>query len=261
MDEPTITSEDMNEILRLIDEMKIDISEIQELVELFSYQRFSPEMVLERFEKIKAEKGIEESVFQEDLRSLIRMGIEWDRRVRKSVTKRKATALINKYQIKRSVQHDRKAITLHRILAAFPIQTVKLLKDVPVANYNNVFGCIELPYFMKISVFPSLIPKANLKETIRETLLLVVSCYTAEQYMAQSGLKNYRVAVLRAQHYAKVSYDSTLPEEEKRRETFLSFEFPLAAIKNVVDKYNENTRLDINVDERAVWVENDLKVI
>ncbi len=79
--------------------------------------------------------------------------------------------------------------------------------------------------------------------------------------MAQSGLKDNRAAVLRAQHYAKVSYDSTLPEEEKRRETFLSFEFPLSAIKNVVDKYNENTGLDINVDERAVWVENGLKVM
>lgn len=235
---------DSETIYRLVAE--IGVGDVESIASAFLYQGFSPELVLKHLAKIKESKGISSSQFSIDIKTLVTIGVvmgnynEHNSARISDDGKIQGDALIAKYELKKgSIGNEKKAVTIPRIVATFPIFAVKIMQVIGTKTYNNYFGCSSLPPFMRTGVFPSLIP-STVDTAVRNILMLVCACFTTEQSMVISK-QNAKTAMETQKKFAIVSYQSSVPKDDERQRFFSTLRFNYDVLARVVDKYCKET--------------------
>lgn len=238
----------------------MDIGEIGDIIQYFLYQGFSPEMVLKHLADVKEKSSIPNAEFLRDIKTMIVIGVIMgnfnDNNSNKisDEGKAKGDALLTKYQMKRgSVGKDKKAITIPRILATFPIQTTKILQKAGAKNYSDAFGCTVLPNFMKSGVFPSIVPR-SLPSASKKVLLTVSACYTAEQSMTISGVSDAKSAFQSQKNYTEVSHNSSVPSAAERTKFFNDLKFDYDALVTVLSNFGKMVGPPVAIPSKADMV-------
>lgn len=211
----------------LIASMKVNEDEITSFCSLFAYEGFNPQMVHEHFAKIKNEKGIDDTAFKKDLMTLMVLGAMKGNYTEKNSSKisdeGKVTAdnLYTKYSLKKgSVGKDKKAVTLPRILSAFPTLATKVVVRAP----SRVFGpkSKDFPKVIMNPVFASLVP-TSLPEETKKGLLKAYTTWSAEQTMALTKTSDFAAAYDKQDQYTAIAHASSVPSEKMRVSVFLVF--------------------------------------
>jgi len=249
---------DHNAIANLVNDM--EIGDVSEFISMFMYQGFNPEMVHAHFAHIKHKKAISNEHFIADLRSLVIVGVMMgnynDHNAGKISESGKSSAdsLYVKYELhKGAVGVNKKAVTLPRILAAFPVVTIRITLKCSPRNYNGVFGANALPHAMKTQVFPSVIPH-TLNREITTVLLLASACYTTEQTITISNLKTNPVEVIKDQmKYTEVSFNSSVPSERERQAIFKTLHLQHDSIASVVQQYAKLTGVAVSMPSHEAF--------
>lgn len=194
---------------------------MDEFVTLFAYEGFNPEMVHEHFAKIRETQGIGSDEFVNDMRALITLGAMKGNYTLRNAGKiseegrRKADALYKKYKLKQgSLGSDKKAVTLPRILSAFPELTTRVVLKAPVRDFGTQTG--QLARIMKNPVFPSLVPK-SMDGPAAQTLLYLYTVYSADQSIAISQVKDFGEAFAAQSQFVTIAFNSSVPAEATRK--------------------------------------------
>lgn len=194
---------------------------VEEFVLLFAYEGFNPEMVHAHFAKIMQEKGISEAELTNDLRGLITLGAMKGNYTLRNAGKisdagrKAADALYAKYNLKMgAIAGDKKAITLPRVLSAFPELTTKVIRNTPDRNFGTRTS--KLPRIIKNPVFPTLIPK-TMDSNAAQTLLWIYAVYSADQSLVISQEKDFNNAFAVQKQFITIAFNSSVPHEETRK--------------------------------------------
>lgn len=228
------------------------IDDIGDFISMFMYQGFNPEMVHAHFAHIKHKKAISNEHFIADLRSLIIVGVMMGNyndhnsgKIQES-GKSAADALYVKYELhKGSVGTNKKAITLPRVLASFPIVTIRITLKCSSRNYNGVFSANALPHAMKTQVFPSVIPR-TMRSDVLKVLLIASACYTTEQTITISNMKGEPKDIIKEQmKYTQVSFSSSVPSDRERETFFKTLHIPHSAVATVIEAYTKESGIAV----------------
>lgn len=253
---------------RLLDLLKtIQIANVGDLAAKFMYQGFSAEEVMKHLLQIKDSKRISDTDFGNDIVTLVTIGAVMGNYNEKNKMKIAedgrafADATIQKYEITLGgAKGNRLSVNIPRILATFPDITVRIVDKIGFErNYGNQFNCNSLPPFMKTSVFPSLIP-ANLEKTVRNVLLVLCNCYTAEQNMALRNLDDPVAAYNTQTKYTMLSHGSAYPTNEARLAQLKEFTFRFKDVLVVLETYSLIMNKDIGKVTAGDFTNAGLKV-
>lgn len=213
--------------------LAVDDDQLREFSTLFAYSGFNPEMVHAHMAKIKAEKSIGDDAFNSDLMAIITLGALKGNVTTTNLNKMsddgiaKAKALYSKYGMKMgSLGNDRRAITLPRVLSAFPELTTKVVIRLP----SRYFGPKSSGFSAAIKnpVFASLVPSGlNLK--VQTHLLEIHTIYAAEQTMVISNIKDFKEAFDKQMPYTLIAHRSSVPQEAMRIDLLTKLEKNLAS--------------------------------
>jgi hypothetical protein len=226
----------------------ISPGDLSSLIDIFSYQGFSPEMVFKHLLGIKTAKSIGDGTFSDDIKSMVCLGVisgnytnkNREKRDEKGVTL--ADGLFAKYDLHMgSLGEKKKAVTLPRILLSFPVLTSRISLLCPEKNFSGPFDSSTLPHAMKTVVFPSLIPK-SLGAEVRKMMLIVYCCYSCDQTFAinQSTKSLSPKEVFNMQYpFVEISFNSSEPNESDRESYFKTLSVKAAAMNSVISKYKE----------------------
>lgn len=179
---------DSNALRALV--LSITPGDIADIIAIFAYQGFNPEMVFKHLAAIKAKKNITDDIFTQDITTLVCLGCIAGNYTAKNKDKRdekgtaKADELFAKYELAMgSIGTNKRAVTLPRVLLTFPVLTHKINIVCPERNFPGPFQSSSLPQIMKSPVFPALIPSGF--GTNSKTALLIAYCsYTCDQSKA-----------------------------------------------------------------------------
>jgi len=235
--------------------------DLSELITIFSYQGFNPEMVMQHLAQIKTENQISDQEFHKDMEVLLCLAAISGNYTPKNKEKRdekgtaKADALFARYKLKTgSVGTEKKAVTLPRVVLTFPIGSSRVSLDCPEKNFVGPFTSTSLPHVMKTPVFPALIP-SDFGEQSKRALLIAFCCYTCDQAKSinEELKKSDPAEVFRKQwEYVEIGHKSPEPQEKERKLYFSSSVVPLLeqgwpGIVEVLRQYKQkvNSRYDI----------------
>lgn len=228
-------------------------SALDDLITIFSYQGFSPEMVMKHFLEIKTSKDITDNDFKKDLTALICLGVISGNYTSKNKEKRaeegtkQADELFTRYNLHMgSLGTNKRAVTLPRVLLTFPTLTSDIALMCPEKNFSGPFGTSSLPHIMKTAVFPSLIP-SNVDKPLKDYLLMLYCCYTCDQTRAiNNSMKNAPDSeIYKKQYdYVEISHKSIEPSEGTRVDYYKKIVQPALksgkeGMKAVASKYIE----------------------
>lgn len=212
------TGMDASVVYNLISKSKA--GDLSDYFSLFAYEGFNPDMVHKHFASVLADSKISNAEFIDDMRALITLGAmkgNYTMRNAGKISEKgrvKADELYKKYSLKQgSLGTDKKAITLPRVLSAFPELTTKVILKAPPRNFGP--HTTFLPNIMKNPVFPSLIPYA-IGDLAAATLLYLYNVYSAEQATVISQTKDIGNAFTAQKQFITIAYNSSVPPQPIR---------------------------------------------
>lgn len=222
----------------------IDVGDVSNLTAMFLYNGYSPELVFRHLAKIrKDDPKITDADFRQDMKTLVVMGVvmgNYSEKSSKGISdagKAMGDALFKKYSLKvGGVQGDKKAITLPRLMSAFPIVTSKFIDKIGGKTYSNAFSCGDLPNVLRSAVLPAIIPK-SLPSSVRSTLMLIATCYSAEQTMTITGNTDAMASYEIQKKYSDLAHRGPVPSETERSAYIGSLVLEYEALKKVVDAF------------------------
>jgi hypothetical protein len=210
----------------------ISESSIAEFISLFAYAGFNPEMVHDHFSKIKTQKNISNPDFQNDIQAIIALGA-----TKGNITVRNSSKiseagrtvldrLFTTYQMKKgSIGTDRRAVTLPRVLSAFPELTSKVVLRCPDKNFG--YRTNALSRFVKNPVFAAMVP-SSLEISVKSFFLAIYNVYSAEQTLTISKVSDFQEALNKQVQYTDIAHNSSVPTEKDRISYFLKARTMLA---------------------------------
>jgi hypothetical protein len=239
---------DVNVIRALI--QNISPGDVTNLIAIFSYQGFNPEMVMKHLSKVKLAKAISDDDFSADITALICLGCIAGNYTDKNKQKRdekgtaRADELFSRYELTMgSIGNNKRAITLPRVILTFPILTFKVMMLCPERNFTGPFSTSSLPQSMKNAVFPALIP-TDIGPKSKKALLLAYCAYTSDQSKAiNASMRSLPIdEVFRKQfEFVEIGHSSPEPSNDARKAQFKVIKKHLEdgwpAIVEVLKKY------------------------
>jgi len=245
----------------------IQINNVQELAAKFMYQGFSAEEVMKHLLAVKDAKNVNDVDFVSDIVALVTIGAVMGNYNEKNKMKIAeegrmiADAVITKYNITLGgAKGNRLAVNIPRVLATFPDITVRVVAKIGFErNYGNQFNCNSLPAFMKTSVFPSIIP-TNLDRNIKNILLILCNCYTAEQNMALRGLEDPVAAFNTQTKYTMLSHGSIFPSNAVRLAQLQEYTFRFKDMISVMNAFSTIMGKDVTTVTAGDFTNAGLKV-
>lgn len=224
----------------------LEVEVAQDLAAKFMYQGFNADQVMAHLLGLKVKNNISDKDFLKDLVDLITLGAivgNYNANNKTKISeegKNVADALLKKYDIKEGgAKGSREVVNIPRVMATFPDITVQVVNKVPFErNYGNQFLCIDIPKFMKTSVFPAIIPK-NLDAKVKKALLIVSTCYSAEQTMALRNIDDPVAAFGAQRKFTQLSHDSAFPKDRVRKSLLEKLEFNVVLIQKVIERHNK----------------------
>lgn len=221
----------------------VEITVSEDLAASFMYEGFNADQIMQHLMGMKMKNNVGDAAFVRDIVDIITLGAIMGNYNSNNKTKisedgrRSADKLMVKYALQEGgAQGNRKIVNVPRVMATFPDITVTVISKVPFErNYGNQFLCIDLPKFMKTSVFPAIIPK-RLNVSVKKVLLIASTCYSAEQTMALRNSDDAVAAFGAQKRFTQLSHDSAFPKQSVREAILQTFEFDFVAIMRVVNK-------------------------
>jgi len=205
-------------------DLNITEDDVNQFVSLFAYAGFNPEMVHEHFSKVCKDASISESQFMSDLKTIIVLGaMKGNYTVKNSSKisdggKSVADGLYVKYKMKKgSVGNEKKAITLPRVLSAFPEITARIVLRCPDKNFGSRTS--GLSRLIKSPVFAAIVPQ-TLHPDVKKFFLDLYNVYSADQTLTISKINSFSEAYDRQQQFTEVAHASSVPSEATRIKLF-----------------------------------------
>jgi len=230
----------LNKVLDMNSDSSVKI--IEEAINLFAYDGFDPEVVYKHFIIMKAELKCKMVELKNDLLLLLTVGhmkgnINGSNiRGLNSGARFAFKKLVERWALALKVDDKKYDITLPRIILAFPREVTYIAKR-HTKNYAGPFHSSQLPWYIKTSVFPSLVP-AGISTHLY--FLVAATLYSCDQTLALRKDKTTamtaedRSALFNKQFgYTMIAFNSTVVSEEKR----------IAFCKDVLEIYNDITKV------------------
>jgi hypothetical protein len=219
----------------------LDTADISNIASLFAYQGFSAELVLSHLHDVKMKKSIPDHTFKSDMKTLlvatIVMGNVNNNNIKKITENGKTSIeeLMTKYEIKKgSLADQKKAVTLPRLAATFPIQISKFQMLTHEKNYNNELDSSILPKCFKVSIFPSLVPR-SLRLELQHSLLVISNAHSTEQSLAIGKVKDISTVYKKQWEFTQIGFNSPTPKDKDRSDYMCTLEFNYSSMKKVFD--------------------------
>jgi len=128
-------------------------------------------------------------------------------------------------------------------MATFPNLAIRIAKIVGHKEFRGgPMASSRLPYYLQVQVFPAVIPR-NLADRTKEALKIASLCYTIDQSIQISQIKNPDLKSIAAtqMNFTNVGHTSPVPKEAERKSVFqsLSLSSDYAKIAEVLETYRE----------------------
>jgi len=251
----SISQADIENVINLLRNFSVDDLK-QEDYDIFQYQGFDPMKVIQAFIKVKNDKNISDDEFISDICklsaiALIKGSVNSNNIKKMSAEGQKEVkALSSKYGIKMGGGKGQASnvVTFPRIMASFPDLSVRIANKLGGKDFSGgPLLTTRLPQYMKIQVFPGVIPR-NLDEEAKKFLLVASLCYSIDQTIQISRMKDPDVkAVASTQNnFVLISHTSPVPVEDARSEVFKSLHIDrdFDDIMKVIKTYTEKIDSD-----------------
>lgn len=220
---------EVDRIIQLINTGDVEKLSAEEF-EQFQYQGFDPKKVVESLVKIKTEKSISDSEFAKEVYTMVAIGMikgsvnDHNMTKMSDVGKENLRLLIGKYSIKLGGGRSQPAgvVTFPRVMATFPDIAVRLTAVIGPKEFSGgPMMSTRLPNYMKVQVFPAIIPK-NLSEEAKKVLLIASLCYSIDQTIQISRIQNADPKTIAdsQMNFVHIGHSSPVPDEEVRRKVF-----------------------------------------
>jgi len=270
-----ITSADIETFLKTLNRNMDMTSEannklIEETIDLFAFDGFDPEVVYKHFIIVKTELKCKMVELKADLVTLLTIGhlkgninqnnIKGLSKEAKHVFKN----LVSRWALALKVEDKKLDVTIPRIVLAFPREVTMIAKK-HKKEYAGPFHSSQLPWYMKTSVFPSLVP-AGINSHMH--FLVAGTLYACDQSMA---LRKDKLVVMTSDQrmdlfsrqlaFTMTAFNSSVVPEEQRIafcKDVLKIHEDIAKIPKILAKIKLGTDLE-KLTEDAV--EADIKKI
>lgn len=257
------TRADLEKVLELINKGDVEALKSEEF-DQFQYQGFDPMKIVQSLAKSKADGNIDDVQFKNDVYKMVAIGI-----IKGSVNDHNMTkmsddgkgdlnTLMKTYGIAKGGGRGKASsvITFPRVMATFPDIAVRLVSVIGPKEFNGgPLLSSRLPHFLKVQVFPAVIPR-NLHADAKKMLLTASLCYSIDQTTQISQLKSPDLKQLAATqgNFTMVGHQSPVPSAGVRSGVFktLKVEESYGAILSVLRDYKEKVDPSFNIiDEKA----------
>jgi hypothetical protein len=231
----TIDRTAIERILTLLS--KKDITTLKsEDFDKFQYQGFDPFKIVQSLLEVKNQKNLSDADFENDVITMIAIGL-----IKGNVNSNNEKKMSDEGQsslkdlkIRYAIRHGGgkgqpgKVITYPRVMATFPDVAVRMAiklgpKDFPGGPFNSM----RLPIYMRVQIFPAVIPK-NLDPIAKEFLLLASLCYGVDQTVALRKLNvtDVKPIVSSQRSFIELSHRSPVATDESRITLFKELNGP-----------------------------------
>lgn len=231
---------------------------------LFEYEGFDPKEVYSHMLAKKKAQAISDVDFLQDLFLILTLQHIKGNITPKNISGLKENAqqmvvkIITRYSLQLAIgKEKRRAVTLPRLAAAYPIQMCTIAKMVP-KDFSGPHESAHLPSFMKSSGFASVIPTGT---DISRFLVLAYTCYTTDMSIALKKM-NYSTIKdeqLKAEYevslkYADIMFNGTIIDEKAKMQlmTRMDVKSCYEKIKSVVSKVKIEVPANV-VPTKEVW--------
>lgn len=244
---------DASVVKQIVGGLSMQEDAVQDLLALFAYEGFNPEMVMAHFAKMMKDKNINKRDFATDIRKILILGAMKGNYNSHNKTKISdegravADELYAKYELSEGgASKNRKAINLPRIMAAFPLIATQAIMIAPGKSYSNAFSCSSLSRVWRNPLLPALIPR-YMNDKVRNFLLFIATCYTAEQTMTLRQMADATKAYEEQKRYTDISHASSEPSEDERKTYMQTITVKMSELEAVAAKFAEVTKKSAEV--------------
>jgi len=267
----SFTKAELDSLLSLIS--KGDITALKsEDFDQFQYQGFDPMRIVQSLLKVKKDENVDDNQFKADVYQMIAIGI-----IKGSVNDHNLTKmsdagkvsinnLLKKYDIQKGGGRGKAAsvITFPRVMATFPDIAVRMVSVIGAKEFNGgPMLSSRLPQYMKVQVFPSVIPR-NLNVNVKQMLLMANLCYTIDQSTQISQIQDPDLKTLAAKqgNFTVIGHQSPVPNSVTRLSVFkdLHVENDYEIILSVIKDYVEKIDSSFIIPDKASF-EREIKVL
>jgi len=168
----------------------------------YEYQGFQPKEHLKALLIKKKTSNVTDDIFQSDMVKMIAMFIKIGNPNPNNLKKRAPEVSSDvdmmklRYGLSVSAQgKPSSTITIPRVAATFATLTMRVAHRIGVRDYTGPLGSNMLPWFMKVPVFPAIIPH-EFPQSLKEMLLNAFMAFSVEQSLALSRRKPDEMKVI-----------------------------------------------------------------
>jgi hypothetical protein len=221
-------------------------------------------MVWKHFATIKEKKGVSDAEFTRDIKDIIILGVmkgnltEKNKKKMSEDGRKKAEALFTKWDLHMgSVEGLATAVSLPRVLSAFPVATTKAVVKLPARTFGPVSS--GFPAVISNPVFPALVPQ-TLHPKLVQSLLGTFNLWATEQSRKISKVmaaKSFAEVFSIQMEYTTISHCSPVPSAEDRANMWPAVAFQLREAEEVLLKcWSRTVEIEANPFETKM-IEED----
>jgi hypothetical protein len=190
----------------------------------FEFLGFNPKEFLRALLSHQARQGIPAKALESDIVQMIILYVMVGNPNDTNMARRSEAAqadfktLKNKYGLTQAGKKLKSNVfTIPRFAATFSILTMRIAKIIGPREFPGPFGSVTLPWFLKVPVFPSIIPRKT-PDGIRIMLIMASAAFSSDMSMVISRFTNPSVEDIFASQYsfANNAFNSTFPSEDSR---------------------------------------------
>jgi hypothetical protein len=193
----------------------------------YEFQGFNPETTVASFISLSKKMNLADGILEKDIITLVGIGIMKGNvtvRNKKRMSEEGIKAfdeLVARYGIEHSAKEkSATTITIPRTVAAYAGLAVRMVDKMGPKKYpGKSFRSTELPAFMQITCFPSIIP-SNLPPKISEFLLIGNLCYSMDLTITVkniSDVKEIEKLIDEQRKFVDLAYASSIPTLKSRQ--------------------------------------------
>lgn len=246
-----ISRADVDRVLNLISSKDIETLKSEDF-EIFQYQGFDPIKLATALLKIKKDKNISDNDFSADVFKMVAIGMikgsvnEHNKSKMSDAGQASVSSLNERYGIKLGGGRGQgsSVITYPRVMATFPDIAVRMTKVIGGKEFRGgPLLSTRLPEFMKIQVFPSLIPK-NINRDVKSMLMAACLCYSIDQTVQISRMDKPDLKQLASSqgNFVMIGHQSPVPADPVRRTVFIGLAVG-GSYKRIVSVLNDYKKL------------------
>jgi hypothetical protein len=249
----SISNADIDNLLSLINKGDIESLKSEDF-DQFQYQGFDPIQIVRALLKVKNNEKLDDDMFRKDVYVMVAIGMikgsVTDKNLGKMSDKGKSDVekIMKMYGIVKGGGRGQPAgtITFPRVMATFPDIAVRMVSVLGAKDFRGgPMLSSRLPGYLKVSVFPAVIPR-DLDASAKRMLLTANLCYSIDQSVQISELKDYDLKQLAATqaNFTMIGHQSPVPKLEVRKSVFASL--PVSSDYEVIASVLKDYKRDVD---------------